>query len=216
LKDGYKLMGSTFELMATLYALGQNKKCKASMLDHLKKGDKLLIAGVGHGTEAIAACKQGIEVTAVDLSKTMIKQIQKKLNRAGLENQIQIINDDILNIDHHENYDMVIANFFLNVFAEEKMLQILNHMATLVKPGRYLTIGDFAIPKNSGRAFKIFQTIYWYIAATLYWATADNAIHPIYDYPELLKSIGFNIESIRYYKVLNMKCYWSVLGKKRR
>jgi demethylphylloquinol methyltransferase len=215
MKDGYWLMGFQYEFTGTLYSLGQIPKCKVAMLDHLHENDTLLIAGVGHGIEAIQAAKKGVAVTAVDISKTMLKHMQKKIVRAKLNKPIEIINNDILEVQPESKFDMVIANYFLNVFPEEKMRRILTHLTTLVKPGGYMVIGDFALPQNGGRFYKIFQNIYWYFAAILYWLTADNAVHPIYDYPSLLKSMGFEIEEKRYFKMLSMNCHWSIRGKKK-
>jgi len=215
IKDGYWLMGFQYEFTGSLYSLGQIPRCKVAMLDHLNKDDKLLVAGVGHGIEAIEAAKRGVNVTAVDISKTMLKYMQKKIDRANLDKPIQIINNNILNVDYPAEYDMVIANYFLNVFPKEKMLQILTHLTTFVKPGGSMVIGDFALPQNGGWFYKAFQNIYWYLAATLYWLTADNAVHPIYDYPGLLKSLGFEIAEIKYCKMLTMNCHWSILGKKK-
>jgi len=214
-KDGYWLMGFQYEITGSLYSLGQIPKCKKAMLDYLKPGDKMLIAGAGHGTEAIEAARRGINVTSVDISKTMIAFMQKKIDRANLSTPITIIKDNILNVEFPGQYDMVMANYFLNVFPREKMLQILTHLTTFVKPGGYMVVGDFALPKEGSAFYKAFQTAYWYLAAFIYWATADNAIHPIYDYPELLKGLGFDIADTRYFPMLGMKCHWSVLGRKR-
>lgn len=215
MKDGYWLMGFQYEFTGSLYSLGQIPKCKVAMLDKLKQEDKLLIAGVGHGTEAIAAAKKGVNVTAVDISKTMLKYMQKKIDRANLNKPIQMVNNDILLENHPAEYDMVIANYFLNVFPRDKMFKILTHLTSFVKPGGYMVIGDFVLPKEGGQFYKTFQTAYWYIAATLYWLTADNAVHPIYDYPELLKSLGFDIDEIKYFPMLGMNCHWSIRGKKK-
>jgi len=208
-------MGFQYEFTGSLYSLGQIPRCKVAMLDHLNRDDKLLVAGVGHGIEAIEAAKRGVNVTAVDISKTMLKYMQKKIDRANLDKPIQIINNNILNVDYPAEYDMVIANYFLNVFPKEKMLKILTHLTTFVKPGGYMVIGDFALPLSGGWFYKAFQNIYWYLAATLYWLTADNAVHPIYDYPVLLKSLGFEIAEIKYCKMLAMNCHWSIRGKKK-
>jgi demethylphylloquinol methyltransferase len=215
LRDGYWLMGFQYEFTGSLYSLGQIPKCKIAMLDHLKPGDKILIAGVGHGTEAIAAARRGVDVTAVDISKTMLKYMQKKIDRSKLNKPIRMINNDILQEKHAPEYDMVIANYFLNVFPREKMLQILTHLTSFVKPGGSMVIGDFALPQSGGGFYKTFQTIYWYFAATLYWLTADNAVHPIYDYPGLLKSLGFEIAEIKYFRMFAMNCHWSVRGQKK-
>jgi demethylphylloquinol methyltransferase len=214
-KDGYWLMGFQYEITGALYSLGQIPKCKVAMLDRLNQGDKLLVAGVGHGTEAIQAAKKGVNVTAVDISKTMLKYMQKKIDRAKPATPITIINDNILNVKYDGQFDMVIANYFLNVFKPEKMLQILTHLTTLVKPGGSMVIGDFALPESGGKFYKAFQTVYWYMAAFIYWLTADNAIHPIYNYPELLTSLGFEIAEIKTFKMLGMICHRSVRGKKK-
>ncbi len=215
MKDGYWLMGFQYEFTGSLYSLGQIPKCKVAMLDSLKSEDKLLIAGVGHGVEAVEAARRGVNVTAVDISKTMLKYMQKKIDRSGLNKPIQMINNDILEVKYGQEFDMVIANYFLNVFPREKMLKILTHLTTFVKPGGYMVIGDFVLPKEGGALYKSFQNAYWYIAATLYCLTADNAVHPIYDYPELLKSLNFDIDEIKRFKMLGMDCHWSIRGKKR-
>lgn len=215
LRDGYWLMGFQYEFTGSVYSLGQIPKCKVAMLDHLKEGDKILIAGVGHGTEAIEAARRGVDVTAVDISKTMLRYMQKKIDRIRPGKPIRMVNNDILLESHGPVYDMVFANYFLNVFPREKMLRILTHLTGFVKPGGSMVVGDFALPRTGGSFYKTFQTIYWYIAATLYWITADNAVHPIYDYPGLLKSMGFDIAEIKYFKMLGMDCHWSVRGVKK-
>lgn len=214
-KDGYWLMGFQYEITGSLYSLGQIPNCKLAMLDNLNPGDKLLVAGVGHGIEAIQAAKKRVNVTAVDISETMLKHMQKKIDRAKLDNPITIINDNILNVEYNEEFDMVIANYFLNVFKPEKMLQILSHLTTFVKPGGSMVIGDFTLPESGGIFYKTFQSVYWYLAAFSYWLTADNAIHPIYNYPQLLESLGFEIVEIRNFKMLGMNCHRSVRGEKK-
>lgn len=214
MKDGYRLMGFLYEIIATIYSLGRFPQCKVGMIHHLKPGNRVLIAGAGHGTEAIAATRLGADVTAVDISATMLKHMGKKVDRAGLDRPIHLINNDILRFEDPDGFDMVIANFFLNVFPEQKMLDIFTHLTTLVKPGGVMVIGDFTLPNTGGWFFKIVQNIYWYIAASFYWLTADNAVHPVYDYPSLLISKGLDIVEIKYFSIFGWKCCWSILGRK--
>ncbi len=79
MKDGYWLVGYQYELTGNLYSLGRIPKCKSAMLKHVKPGDKVLVAGVGHGTEAVEASRLGAHVTAVDLSETMLNQFRKRI-----------------------------------------------------------------------------------------------------------------------------------------
>ena len=145
----------------------------------------------------------------------MISFMQKKIDRVKLAKPIEIINDNILNVNRTGQYDMVMANYFLNVFRRDMMLQILTHLCTCVKPGGSMVIGDFALPKEGNFFYRAFQKTYWSLAATLYSITADNSVHPIYDYPELLKSLGFEIAEIKYFRIFGMKCHWSVRGVKK-
>ncbi len=215
LEDGYRFMGFLYETIGALYSFGRIPRCKIAMLSHLTPGDRVLVAGVGHGTEAVAAARLGADVTAVDLSATMLRQMQKKIDKSGLDTPIHLVNDNILNVTDGDGFDMVIANFFLNVFSEELMTEIFNHLTTLVKPGGYMVIGDFTLPKTGGLIFKVFQNIYWYIAAIFFWITADNAVHRVYNYPEMLQQKGFDIQEIQYFKILGIKSYWSILGIKK-
>jgi demethylmenaquinone methyltransferase/2-methoxy-6-polyprenyl-1,4-benzoquinol methylase len=207
-------MGSLYEIIGAIYSLGRIPRCKQSQLTHLKPGDRVLIAGAGHGTEAVAAARLGADVTAVDISATMLKQMEKKIDRANLSQPIRLVNDDILKFQDPDGYDMVIVNFFLNVFSEEKMREIFTHLTTLVKPGGVMVVGDFTLPAAGNWFFKIAQNIYWYIAAVFFWLTADNAVHPVYDYPGMLISSGFDIVKINYFSILGWKCYWSILARK--
>lgn len=212
MKDGYWLVGFQYEVTGTLYSLGRIPKCKVAMLKHLKPGDKVLIAGVGHGTEAIEASKLGAHVTAVDLSKTMLDHLQKGIDKHQPPTPIKIVHDDIFNVKQPEQYDMVIGNFFLNVFREEPVKQVAKHLASMVKPGGYLVVGDFMLPEKGWRG--LIQKLNWYIAISIYSATTEAAFHPVWNYAGLVESTGCKIEKIEYFRILGLKLYWSILGKK--
>ena len=213
MKDGYWLVGYQYELTGNLYSLGRIPKCKSAMLKHLKPNDSLLVAGVGHGTEAIEASKLGAQVTAVDLSETMLKQFRKRIARENPPGEIRIIHDDIFNVKDTGQYDMVIANFFLNVFSRTRVVEVANHLGSLVKPGGYFVVGEFVLPVDKGWR-GILQRINWYIAITIYSSTTEAVFHPVWDYPALVEGSGCKIQEIEYFKIFDTNLYWSILGKK--
>jgi demethylmenaquinone methyltransferase/2-methoxy-6-polyprenyl-1,4-benzoquinol methylase len=213
MKDGYWLVGFQYVLTGTLYSLGQIPRCKNAQLKHLKPGDKLLVAGVGHGTEAIEASKLGVDVTAVDLSATMLKHMRRRIERERPPKEITMINDDIFNIRDVEKYDMVIANFFLNVFNETRVKEVANHLGTLVKPGGCLVCGEFVLPEPQGWR-SVVQKINWYIAISIYSSTTEAVFHPVWNYPALVEGAGCPIEEIEYFKLFGVNLYWSIRGRK--
>ncbi len=212
MKDGYWLVGFQYEFTGNVYSLGRIPRCKTAMLKHLKPGDKVLVAGVGHGTEAIEASRLSAEVTAVDLSETMLMHFRRRIDREKPPAGIRVVHDDIFNVRETGGYDMVIANFFLNVFSEERVREAANHLGTLVKPGGHFVVGEFVLPGQGWRG--IVQRLNWYFAITFYSSTTEAVFHPVWDYPGLVKGSGCEIEDIEYFTIGGVKLYWSILGRK--
>jgi demethylmenaquinone methyltransferase/2-methoxy-6-polyprenyl-1,4-benzoquinol methylase len=213
MKDKYKLVGPIYDWLSALYSGNSIHHCKIAMLDRLKPGDKVLFAGVGHGKDAVWAARLGAAVTVVDLSETMLGKFQANLDKEGVTARIRQVHSDILKVDEYEHYDMVVANFFLNVFHEDTMVRVLEHLIRLGKPGANVVVGDFSVPTGNivTRAVK---TLYWYGAVGFFWLFAGNAFHNIYNYPEWMKKLGLRINEQKHYKLLLLNCYWSVLGIK--
>ena len=214
MKDGYRLVGFQYELTGYLYSLGRIPRCKSAMLRHLKPGDRVLVAGVGHGTEAIEASTLGAEVTAVDLSETMLKHFRRRIEKENPPKEIRVIHDDIFNVKDTGAYDMVIANFFLNVFSETRVVEVANHLGSLVKPGGNFVVGEFVLPGKSGWK-SLVQRLNWYFAITFYSATTEAVFHPVWNYPALVEGSGCSIEEIEYFRILDVDLYWSIRGKKK-
>ncbi len=212
MKDGYWLVGFQYEFSGTVYSLGRIPRCKKAMLRHLRPGDRVLVAGVGHGTEAVEASRLGADVTAVDLSETMLKHFRRRIERENPPGPIRVVHDDIFNVQEPGQYDMVIANFFLNVFSESRVREVANHLGTLVKPGGHFVVGEFVLPEPGWRG--IIQRINWYIAISIYSSTTEAVFHPVWDYPGLVKGAGCEILDIEYFTIGGVRLYWSILGRK--
>ena len=130
MKDRYKFIGPAYDFLSSIYGGESIHNCKRAMLDveNVKAGDKILIAGVGHGKDAIRAAELGADVTVIDLSETMLRKFQEAVDKHPGKLIIRQVHSDILKFDEFEQYDMVIANFFLNVFDESMMKEILRHL----------------------------------------------------------------------------------------
>ncbi|MEN6508801.1 MAG: methyltransferase domain-containing protein [Smithella sp.] len=214
-KDKYRIVGPLYDFLSNLYSGRSIHHCKIAMInkDNVKKGDRVLFAGVGHGLDAIQAAELGANVTVVDLSETMLNQFRQKLKKNNPKLKIRQVHSDILEFNEFKKYDMVVANFFLNVFYRETMTRVLEQLVRLGKPGAKIVVGDFSYP--TGNIFsKALKVIYWYGAVLFFWLFARNAVHNIYNYPEFMENAGLVIKEKKYYKLGIINCYWSVLGEK--
>jgi len=215
MKDKYWLMGPIYDAVSFLFAGNAILKCKCSMLspEYLKPGDKVLFAGIGHGKEAIYAAEQGAEVTVVDLSEAMLDKFKEGLEKSNKNLNIKVVHKDIMKVDDFGEYDMVAANFFLNVFNEEFMSEVLKHLIKLGKDDAVIVVSDFAMPEGNALA-RFAKRAYWYTAIGIFWATTGAALHPVYDYRRHMSDQGLDVVDKKHTAVLGLNAYTSFLGKK--
>ncbi|MBN2284482.1 MAG: class I SAM-dependent methyltransferase [Deltaproteobacteria bacterium] len=214
MKDKYSIIGPLYDFLAMVYSANQIDHCKTAMHDRIRPDNSVLFAGVGHGIDALAAAERGAKVTVVDLSDTMLKKFNRKMKDREFRHPIRQVHQDILKFSELNQYDMVFANFFLNVFPEEKMVEILSHLVELAKRRGFVIVGDFSLPEG-GPVRRVFQVIYWRIADLVFWMTAGNALHPVYDYAFHMKQLGLKIKTVRYFRFLFDNRYYSILGQKK-
>jgi len=216
--DKYKFIGASYDFLSKLYSGNAIHKCKLAMLreDTIGRGSKVLFVGAGQGRDALRAAELGADVTCVDISPTMMHKFEKlrHAHPKGSELNIEPILSDILKVERYAQFDLVVINFFLNVFDHNKMTTLLNHSIKLCRPGGKLIIGDFCPPTGSIIG-KSIQNIYWYAAVTAFFAIAGNAVHTIYEYIPILEKRGFKIVETQYFRLLRHDFYYSILAEKK-
>ncbi len=192
----YDRVAWCYQELAAAYSLGAIRAVKASQLDELAAGSRVLYAGVGRGEDALSAARRGIAVTGLDCSAAMLRRLRHSLARQAVS--ARLVQADFF--EHHcfehpcagSSYDAVTANFVLNIFAVDRMRKAIAQLGSLVRPGGKLLIADFAHPSGSA----------WQRAAVRAYYRPVNrigralglcALHPLYDYAAELRAIGFDV-----------------------
>lgn len=132
----YDRLAWLYDAASRLYSGGQIHALKASQIGEFQPGYRILYAGVGAGEDAVLAAKHGVMLTVLDASPLMLEQAARKFRAAGVEDKIEIICSDVLKYERPAHYDVVVANFFLNIFSEPSMKIVLAHLAGMNKAGR--------------------------------------------------------------------------------
>ena len=144
----YDRLAWLYDAAAHAYSGGQIHALKAAQIGELQPGHRILYAGVGAGEDAVLAAKHDVMLTVLDASQLMLERAATKFRAAGVQDLIEIICADVLKHERPAYYDVVVANFFLNIFSEAAMQVVLAHLVTLIKPGGKLLIGDFSYPRG--------------------------------------------------------------------
>jgi len=211
--DDYRLMSRLYYLLEWVYSGGGMQACKASQAEMIKAGDRVLYCGIGRGREAALAAKKGAIVTGVDRSPAMLARARREASRTGVS--IELLETDVRSFDRTGQYDVVVTNFFLNVFEQEEMLTVLRHVASLAKEGGRLIIADFAPLAGSG-AGRLLQSIYWNLPLYSFLLLTDTKWHPIYDYPQFFELAGLRLESARRFPIFGIgpRWYWTMSARR--
>jgi demethylmenaquinone methyltransferase/2-methoxy-6-polyprenyl-1,4-benzoquinol methylase len=192
-KSRYNHTAWFYEPLAAIYSLGKIRASKMHELQYIRADDRVLYAGVGGGEDALQAARKGAMVTCVELSSSMLGKVSDKLERAAVT--AELICGDVLRHERTGYYDVVCANYFLNVFKPEVMSQMLDHLLILLKPGGKLLVADFAVPRGNP-LFQALHILYYRIANVTYWVLSRSDLHGIYDYAAILPRHGVLLETV--------------------
>ena len=141
-----------------------------SLLHHFKQGDHVLEINCGTGTDAIRLAKEGIQLTATDVSHEMIVQGRKKALLNGVSSLIdfQQLAFEGLSLLGKEIFDGAFSNFG-GLNCSEQLSNDVGTLAKLLKPHARVTfciinkisiweIGSFLFRGNITSAFRRFST----------------------------------------------------------
>ena len=227
MNDNYQPLAKYYDVLSRWYSLGEIINCREAYLveifDAAKKLNeseelRVCFVGVGHGIEAIKVAEAGAKVTVVDSSESMLEAFEKNLSLAPPEVQarVQVVHEDVREFAEQEQaYDWVIANFFLNVFDQVEVYQVLKDLMSFCTVKGSLVISDFHLTR--GAVFGIhrwliqcLQKAYWYIALIIFRLWVKNAFHPVYDYQNLLSKSGWKVVEEKRFGFLGIHYFQSM------
>lgn len=196
----YGSISRVYDRLAAIYSFGQIGASKRDQLDSIESGDRVMFAGSGCGEDVLLAARFGAHVTSIDLAPAMLARLSRNLKRENLESEL--ICGDVASHKPPELYDVVVANYFLNLFDVPRAEEMARHLCQLVKPGGKLLVTDFARPLGGPVATAISE-IYYRPANWIAWSLGFCALHPILDYQRLIEPLGFRIHATRRWPILS-------------
>jgi ubiquinone/menaquinone biosynthesis C-methylase UbiE len=114
---------------------------------------KVLDVGCGHGIVSIFLAKHGMRVTAMDISESLLAELNRRI--AGLDLPIDVKRGDAYNLPFPEDhFDVIVARMFLPHFPDWPV--VLKEMARVTKRGGKLLV-HFSSKENTDLGKQIKQ-----------------------------------------------------------
>jgi len=211
----YDRVAFLYDEVCAVYSLGAIARSKRHHLGFLRVGSRVLYVGVGRGADALAAARAGAQVTAVDLSEPMLRRLRAAAIREGL--CLELVEDDVSQLPCPGDYDVVVANYFLNMFSESDAQSMLGALLVQVRPEGRLCLADFAPAAGLGLS-GVATTAYYRLVNGVGWLLGICALHEIPDLPKWLTDRGLEILDIKRFPVMGGSgpAYWAMIARRPR
>lgn len=215
MKFVYDRVAFLYDEVCAVYSLGAIARSKRHHLGFLRVGSRVLYVGVGRGADALAAARAGAQVTAVDLSEPMLRRLRAAAIREGL--CLELVEDDVSQLPCPGDYDVVVANYFLNMFSESDAQSMLGALLVQVRPGGRLCLADFAPAAGLGLS-GVATTAYYRLVNGVGWLLGICALNEIPDLPKWLTDRGLEILDIKRFPVMGGSgpAYWAMIARRPR
>ena len=160
-------------------------KSQVAFLDEIKEGNRVLILGGGTGRLLEYISAQNVIVYYVEPSTKMLTRAQKRNCNAEV-NFHQSRFEDFQNDD---NYDVIICPFFLDLFSEVHLKEILAKIKDCLKSEGKLIVSDF-----SSRVKGRYPILLLKLMHVFFRMTSNMESRQLLDHDWFLLELGFQLE----------------------
>lgn len=141
-------LAGRYDRLAEILSMGQNRRWRAAMVDHITPSSPLLVLDVACGpagvTRALAE-RTAAYVVGLDLSDTMLHQGATNIARVGLQDRVGLLLGRGEQLPFPDaSFDALTFTYLLRYVADPAAT--LTELARVVKPGGPIASLEFAVP----------------------------------------------------------------------
>ncbi len=186
----YNRIAPLYDQLAALWSGGSIAKCHRKLGERLTKGERTLFVGAGSGQDAAHAAERGVEIVLLDISPSMLTRAEQRVRAVG--GDPELIEIDLREYETRNQFDSVVVSFFLNIFDDEELPEILNLLNNKIRPDGRLLVADFSAPAGSS-CIRFLQRLYHDIPMQVFSHITGNSVHKIHRLSPALEAAGFAV-----------------------
>ena len=104
------------------------KKDIAKFVSRIPQGGHILDLGCGKGLNAVFLARAGFNVTAVDISKEKLEELEKEAKNYSLLDKIHVINQDIRDFQFTQQFVAIVCTDVLHFLEKANINKIVDKM----------------------------------------------------------------------------------------
>lgn len=178
-----------------LLSLGASNRAKQRLVNEsARPGDEVLEIGCGTGTMAVLAARKGAHVLGFDISGPMLEVARRKIDSAGLANQIELVEMGISGMDRLAagRFDLVMSTLVFSELSRDEQVYALRHSFRGLKSGGRLAIADEVVPRGVAR--RLLHGAVRVPLLLVTFALTQTTTKAVKGLAELVAEAGFRIE----------------------
>ena len=166
-EEEYRLsIKRVFRTLAPFYDLATRVLCRVRRraVDFAELGgrSRILDVATGTGEQALAFCRDGHEVTGIDLSEAMLAVADRKRKKKGLGNVTFGVADATSLPFADESFDLSCISFALHDMPPAVQSKALKEMVRVTRSKGKILVVDYALPRSKLARFLVYHFVSLY------------------------------------------------------
>lgn len=160
---GFDRISSIYDALSWCYGFGAIQRSRRGLLPYIPQAKHLLVLGDGTGlavSELLESCSPQ-SIVCVDLSSCMLMRLRQRLTRRcpWAIPRLRLIQGGITAIPDDVHYDLIVSHYFLDLFDDKSLAELLDRLERCWRPGGSWWVTDFARPSDSWIPTALQQTL---------------------------------------------------------
>jgi len=139
-----------YDVLAQIVFGNKLQEAQAANLRYISDNSRILIIGGGSGwiLQQVIQHTQHSTIVYLEASDSMLRKSEEKIINQNKNNKIEYRLGTEENIGGQETFDIIIANFFLDLFSPAYLIIILEKLNCALAPAGKWLITDFVQPRT--------------------------------------------------------------------
>lgn len=159
------------------------------------EGVRVLDIGCGTGSLAVVLARRGARVTGIDVSPQMLDIARRKVEQAGLEEGVTLLQMSAIDLDERldaSSFDLITGTLLFSELSDDEQRFVLRQCHRLLVEGGRLVIADETVPPSWPK--RLLHLLVRLPLLVVTYILTQTTTHAVRDLESKIAAAGFQID----------------------